>query len=139
MRFWDSSALLPLFVAERSTAEMRELAELDSDIIVWTLTFVELISSVWRREPGAYPDIHRAEAARRISAADGKWFKVSGIRAVIAVSKDVANRRRLRAGDTLQLSAAIVASDGHPASLPFVTLDRDLASAARAEGFPVLP
>ena len=44
----------------------------------------------------------------------------------------------LRAGDALQLAAAIVAAEGVPASLPFVTLDDRLAEAASKEGFPVV-
>jgi hypothetical protein len=41
--------------------------------------------------------------------------------------------------DALQLAAALVACGDDRRTLPFVTLDRDLANAARAEGFPVLP
>jgi len=45
----------------------------------------------------------------------------------------------LRAADAFQLAAARAASDGQPASLPFVTLDDRLALAARREGFAILP
>jgi predicted nucleic acid-binding protein len=45
----------------------------------------------------------------------------------------------LKAADALQLAAAQVASGDDPTSLPFVTLDKDLILAARAEGFDVLP
>jgi predicted nucleic acid-binding protein len=41
--------------------------------------------------------------------------------------------------DALQLAAALLASGDSPRSLPLVTLDHDLARAARAEGFTVLP
>ncbi|HXH91499.1 MAG TPA: hypothetical protein VNN25_07960, partial [Thermoanaerobaculia bacterium] len=44
----------------------------------------------------------------------------------------------IRAMDA-QLAAALIACQEDPASLPFVTLDLDLAAAARAEGFAVLP
>lgn len=43
----------------------------------------------------------------------------------------------LRAADALQLAAALVLSDFEPRTLPFVTLDDRLASAARREGFEV--
>lgn len=45
----------------------------------------------------------------------------------------------LRAADAIQLATALVAADCTPSSLPFVTLDLDLAGAARAEEFAVLP
>jgi predicted nucleic acid-binding protein len=41
--------------------------------------------------------------------------------------------------DALQLAAALVACGDDPYILPFVTLDHDLAGAARAEGFTVQP
>jgi predicted nucleic acid-binding protein len=43
----------------------------------------------------------------------------------------------LRAADALQLAAAFVACRERPQSIAFATLDQRLASAARAEGFPV--
>ena len=44
----------------------------------------------------------------------------------------------LRASDSLQLAAALVASDHDPGTLEIVCLDARLASAARREGFKVL-
>jgi len=44
----------------------------------------------------------------------------------------------LRAADAQQLAAALVLSDFEPRTLPFVTLDGQLAAAARREGFEVL-
>jgi hypothetical protein len=44
----------------------------------------------------------------------------------------------LRAGDALQLAAAIVASDHQTSAMEFVTLDRRLADAADKEGFRVI-
>ena len=139
MRFWDSSALFPLFVEESTSERMRELAAIDNEVVVWTLTMVELISGVWRREPQAHAEASRAAAAHQVTKADGEWTKVGDIRTVVAVAKNMARRHRLRAGDTIQLSAALLASEGDPSKLPFVTLDGELATAARAEGFPVLP
>jgi uncharacterized protein len=139
LRFWDSSALFPLFIEERTSTSMRELVALDDEVVVWTLTVIELLSGIWRRDPAVHDVTRRAAAARLVTRADVEWSKVADTRSVIAIAKEVAKSRRLRAGDTLQLSAALVASEGNPARLPFVTLDRDLASAARAEGFPVLP
>ncbi len=44
----------------------------------------------------------------------------------------------LRAGDALQLAAAIVAAEERPDSIEFVTFDRRQAEAAEREGFRVL-
>lgn len=45
----------------------------------------------------------------------------------------------LRAADALQLAAALVLAVFDPKTLPFVTLDACLATAAEREGFAVLP
>jgi hypothetical protein len=44
----------------------------------------------------------------------------------------------LRAADSLQLAAALVAADHNPSSLEMVYLDARLSSAARREGFTVI-
>jgi predicted nucleic acid-binding protein len=44
----------------------------------------------------------------------------------------------LRTADALQLGAAIVAAEDHPATLPLGTLDERLAQAAEREGFAVV-
>lgn len=45
----------------------------------------------------------------------------------------------LSAADALQLAAALVSSEATPQGEGFVTLDDRLRTAARAEGFTVLP
>jgi hypothetical protein len=42
----------------------------------------------------------------------------------------------LRAGDALQLAAAVLIARGQPAELPFLSLDERLNGAASREGFP---
>ena len=48
MRFWDSSAIVPLMVVEAGSARVRNWFDSDSEIIVWTLTRVELLSAIAR-------------------------------------------------------------------------------------------
>ena len=50
----------------------------------------------------------------------------------------VVERYALRAADALHIGAALVACDGDPGSLDFVTLDAAQAAAAEREGFRVL-
>ncbi len=44
----------------------------------------------------------------------------------------------IRAADALQIGAALVAAEDNPASIAFVSLDRNLAEAAEREGFQVI-
>ena len=49
MRFWDTSALVPLFIAEReSGAAVKRLRE-DPEVVVWTLARLELLAALSRR------------------------------------------------------------------------------------------
>jgi predicted nucleic acid-binding protein len=67
------------------------------------------------------------------------WVAIDESVATVDRARHLLTKHRLRGMDALQLAAALVACGHVPRSLPFVTLDRDLASAARAEGFDVLP
>ena len=137
MKFWDTSALLPLFIDEAMTETLRQALSDDPDVLIWALTQVELVSAIWRRklEPGA----NRLELAARAVATATIYMKVVFLRPVTQKALSACERHRLRSADALQLAAALVACNGEPSTLPFVTLDRDLASAAHAEGFPILP
>ena len=44
----------------------------------------------------------------------------------------------IRAADALQIGAALVAAEDNPASIAFVSLDRNRAEAAEREGFQVI-
>ena len=48
MRFWDSSALVPLAVAEASSEVVVPLAESDRDPIVWWITPIEVEAALSR-------------------------------------------------------------------------------------------
>ncbi|HEY6140964.1 MAG TPA: hypothetical protein VI670_24680 [Thermoanaerobaculia bacterium] len=110
----------------------------DPDILVWALTRVEIVSAIWRRLPGQHDDRQRRAVVSIIMDAQSSWGKVRAYEDVTDLAYRVCGRHRLRAGDALQLAAALFAC-AVPSTLPFVTLDGDLATAARAEGFPVLP
>jgi uncharacterized protein with PIN domain len=50
VRYWDSSALVPLFFDEPTSQEMARLVADDPDVVVWALTSVELLSMIARLE-----------------------------------------------------------------------------------------
>lgn len=139
MRFWDTSALIPLLVAERGTARAERWLREDPDVVVWTLTRVELLSALARRrraEPGAGRQL--AVARRELLRAWERWSEVTAIELVRRHAERVVETHPVRAADALQIGAALVAADGEPAALEFVTFDRHQAAAAEREGFPVL-
>ena len=139
MRFWDSSAIVPLVLVESASARVRNWYRTDSEIIVWTLTRVELLSAIARRRREDSKPNPMLTAARRniIRAWDG-WSEVTTVELVRRHAERLVELYPLRAADALQLGAALMAAEGDPRNLEFVTLDRNLADAAEREGFPVL-
>lgn len=139
MRFWDSSALVPLLVEAAPSPAARALLAVDHHVAAAWTTEIECVSAFARlaragRHTAADADrlisvLHRT-AARWTLAEPTDPLRRSALRVVRV--------HDLRAGNALQLAAAITIAEGHPASLEFVSLDDRLVAAARLEGFPVV-
>ena len=136
MRFWDSSALVPLVVREPSSSACRALLRTDPSIVAWCLTRVEIVSALRRqhREGGLRPK-ELAVAERLAEKLSTRWTTVDAVGLVEAEAVALLQRHPLRAADALQLGAARVVARGRPRGSVFVTRDEALASAAEAEGF----
>ena len=139
MKFWDSSAVLPLLVSEPSSAAVAAVYNRDAEQIVWCLTEVEAASALSRRERegGEVDDVAGARAKLRLLVE--RWEEVTSIQNVRVRALRLLSTHRLRAADALQLAAALVYCDERTENLSFVCLDDRLADAARKERFPVLP
>ncbi len=138
MRFWDSSAILPLTVAEASTEALLASAVQDPAMCVWWASETECVSALSRLEcEGALTDQAITTALERLDRFAESWNEVQPTSALRVVARRLLRVHALRGADALQFAAAIVASEGVPASLSLVTLDESLAAAARREGFAV--
>ena len=139
VRFWDTSALVPLLVAERETARAERWLREDAGVIVWTLTRVELLSALARRRRREPAAARRLQGARReLLSAWERWSEVTAVDLVRRHAERLVESHPLRAADALQIGAALAAAEDDPAGLDFVTLDRQQALAAEREGFRVL-
>lgn len=139
MRFWDSSALVSLVMAEStSEAALQMLADSDG-VTVWWGTQIECMSAIARAEREARilePAVPDAVAALRLLRSG--WVEVDATARLRDIAERLVRVHPLRAADVMQLAAATVASDGQPSALPFVTVDERLARAADREGFTVM-
>jgi predicted nucleic acid-binding protein len=136
VKFRDSSALVPLLVAEARTASMQALAARDPDMLVWRASDVECASALTRLEGEAAFDPGGARLARqRLTQLAAGWHEIEPGEDVRETAKRFLRVHPLRAADALQLAAAFVAAEGRPSSLPFVTLEERLADATEREGF----
>ena len=139
MRFWDTSAIIPLCVDEPQTSGMRSLRDEDPTICMWWATRVECHAALARRAREGLGA--ESEVIARISLLD-LFQEVDEV----APTEDLRRQAErlllvhpLRAADALQLAAAVMWARDRPLGMGFVCLDRRLRDAARREGFEVLP
>jgi hypothetical protein len=139
MKYWDTSALVSLFVDEASTSALREILDDDPDQTVWCLASVEIASALARRSREGLGAARETSFRSEWKGLSEYWREIAAIDHIKARAPRLLNTHALRAGDALQLAAALVSCDDRPEALPFVCLDDRLADAARKERFPVLP
>ena len=139
MRFWDSSALVPLVVEEEHSRACRALVRADPTMVVWALTRTEIISALWRRHRDRTLDASEVRRALlRLDRWAERWNEVEGLVPVRDQADRLLRLHRLRAADASQLGAALVAVDHRPRHRTFVSSDEVLLDAAEREGFDVL-
>lgn len=140
MRFWDSSAIVPLLVEEaHSTAVDRLLGE-DAVVVVWWGSRIECVSALRRRErDGALTAKEVGTALETLGQLATAWQELLPAESVRAAAERALAVHPLRATDALQLSAAQTWRGAVPAAADFVCLDQRLRDAAAREGFRPLP
>ena len=140
MRYWDSSAIVPLCLYETQSEFVRALFSQDKQMAVWWATSVECEAAIARRRrAGTLSDSATSAAQERLRRLAMGWFTVDPRIALRDRARRLVRVHTVRAADALQLAAALEWCDGKPTGMGFVSLDDRLAEAARLEGFSVLP
>ncbi len=139
MKFWDTSALVPLFATEPPSEQMLKLLHADPSVAAWWSSAVECSAALARRaREGRLSADDWDNALARLQVLKDSWFEVEPSERIRALAARLVRVHTLRASDAFQLAAALVWIDkAAPGEL--VTLDRRLHTAARLEGFRVLP
>ena len=139
MIFWNSSAIVPLLVAETTTVAIQALLRRDPDILAWWGSAVECAPPCTRLQCEGRLDSKGAEQAfQRLKLIADAWHEVEPSEIVRENAVRFVRVHSLRAADAMQLAAAFVASERRPPSLAVVTLDDRLAEAMRKEGFALI-
>ena len=137
MRFWDSSAIVPLVVPQAHTAAAERLLRDDPNIVVWWTSEVECTAALTRlARDGAIHDEQVQLAVTRLSALLESAIEVDPISAIREVACRLLRVHPLRSADALQLAAALEVR-GPSRNTQFVCFDKRLALAARREGLSV--
>ena len=140
MRFWDSSAIVPLLVDESESGSVSALLAEDGELTVWWGTRVECASAVRRREREG------SLSAAEVGTALGLLDDLTVVAHELTPSEQVrASAERslavhdLAAADALQLAAALTWRGPVGPRAELVCLDQRLRAAATREGFALLP
>lgn len=139
MKFWDTSAIVPLLVREDATDAARNEYGSDPSMVVCWTTPVECASAIARAEHDALlTQTEATQAFARLDELALVWREVEPSTDVRDIARRLLRVHRLRAADALQLAAATLAAERRPASLIVVTLDERLEAVALKEGFVVI-
>ena len=140
--YFDTSALLKLYVEEEGTAKVLSLARGDEEnrLVILDLTAVEARSAIRRRE--REDDISGSDASlilKQIEEDRSSLFLIqpSGSE-VIEEAARLLDRHPLKAYDAIQLAGCLAACYGVPPPITFVCADVRLCHAAQLEGLSVL-
>ena len=138
MKFWDSSAVVPLIVPETTSRALRELYDADPVMVAWWGTEIECTSALARcQRLGHLSDDVVADGFARLGILRLAWNEVEPSEEVRESAKRLLRVHDLRTADALQLAAAFFVAEARPSTLEFVSLDDRLLVAARREGFVV--
>jgi uncharacterized protein len=139
LKFWDSSALVPLIIEERHSKACRQILRTDSTQMVFYFTRTEILSAIWRRHREGLLDAAEVqEAETRLDKLAARWTEVDSVTRVRDAAEKLLRVHPLRAADSLQLGACVAVFGARRSDREFVVLDGRLADAAQQEGFKVI-
>ncbi len=139
MKFWDSSAIVPLIIQEEQSKLCENLFKEDSQILVWTYTATEVLSALFRKyREGKLSDQELLIPQEKLNQLESSWSEVLPKESIKLRAHRLLATHSLRAADALQLAAALVAFRDQPEEKHFITFDQNLVKAARQEGFRVI-
>jgi predicted nucleic acid-binding protein len=140
VKFWDSSAIIPLCLKEQMSETVKRLIKSDEDIVVWWVTKVECLSALSRRRrEGVLGNNSELKAKAILSALSEEWSEVQPSEPVRQRAERLLAIHPLRFADAFQLAAALIWAQENPQGLEIVCLDQNLREAGHREGFTLLP
>ena len=140
MRYWDSSAVVPLIFEEPTSELLNDLLMRDAEIAVWWGTWAECAVTTSRLKRDGNLDEQSEQETR--AALDGlatDWVEIEPIDDMRLLASLPSKDHPLKTADALQLAAALRWCEGDTSGADFVCLDERLRRAASDEGFDVMP
>jgi predicted nucleic acid-binding protein len=138
MKFWDSSAVIPLCLQEPSSEQVRAVLQADEDMVVWWSTRLECLSALERRQREGATE-SQLNARSVLFALATAWSEVLPSERLRQRAERLLAIHPLSTADALQLAAALIWAEEAPQGLEVVCLDKNLRHGALKEGFTCLP
>jgi predicted nucleic acid-binding protein len=133
--FWDASALVPLCVTQSLTPKSIVLYQ-SYEAVVWWATPIEIASALARLVRMQQLDTGGWVKSRKLAEAlADSWSVIRPSQTIQENAIQLVNRFGLKAGDALQLAAALNWCEDSPKGAVFLTADQKLRDAAVISGF----
>ena len=133
MKFWDTSAIIPLLIEESASAQVDAVLRADASLVVWWGASIECVSAIARLErEGGITAEEGAAIIGRLDQIRETWREIQPGQRLKQIAERVLRLHPLRAQDAQQLAACLIANQDR--AMVFVTLDKRLAMAAHKEG-----
>ena len=140
MKFWDTSAIVPLLVVESSTDTAKTILTGDSSVVVWWGTRTECVSALNRQIRDGSLRIEDERQVRQVlQQLTDVWSEVQPSEILRSTAERLLAVHALRAADAFQLAAALHWCQRQPMNRDLVSFDIRLRDAAYKEGFTILP
>lgn len=138
-RFFDSSALVKLYLEEPETPEVVAFFE-EGWPLVSTFTWAEVLATLSRALKNRALTLDEFNQLRQKFQDDfQRMVEIPFDDHVLFWADQGAEKVQLRGGDLTQLASALTLRLPERSQLDFITYDKDLWRAAQAQGFTALP
>lgn len=138
MSFWDTSAIVPLFINEDRSQLARRLWRQFSQRNVWRESSVEVASTIARlAREGVLNEPLRTKTEERFSWIEKEWTIIDPTEKLIGLARMFPSLYGLKSLDSLQLASALIWCKENPKNKDFVCGDGKLLKAAEAAGFTI--
>ena len=140
MRFWDSSALLPLVAEQTASETMNTLLQEDGYMVVWWGTWAECAVAISRLRREDFLDEESEQYTRAVlDGLAAEWTEIDPEDDIRLLASLLSKEHPLKTADALQLASVLRWCEGDTVSVSFVCLDERLRRSAFEEGFDVQP
>ena len=139
MNYFDTSALIKRFVAEKGSAVVEHLIAREERIATAKLAYIEVHAGLSRKRREGHLSARRYDVVSRRFDADWiDYLRVDLRDDVLALSRELVGRHPLRALDAIHLASALTIGASLGEEIVFAAADERLLRSASAEGLRAL-